>query len=95
MRIVAATRLVKAGQRMSLGRIIDANIPVFPGRWGRQTTDMRFNVWPAPGLQGDCGGWVDSLRQCIRPHFGSCISRGQDGNPRVPILINPTSSARH
>jgi hypothetical protein len=31
-RVAAAVRLVRTGERLSLGRIIDENIPVFPGR---------------------------------------------------------------
>jgi kynurenine formamidase len=43
-RVLAATQLVKRGERVSLGRIIDENIPVFPSRWWRQTIDMTPHV---------------------------------------------------
>jgi Winged helix-turn helix len=42
------------------------------------------NVWPAP-LQVVSRADLTGLRQCIRP-VGAC--RGQDGDPRVPVLIN-------
>jgi len=43
-RTVAAVRLVRTGERVSLGRIIDENIPVFPGRYWRQTVDLSAPV---------------------------------------------------
>lgn len=43
-RVLTALRLVKTGERLSLGRIIDENIPVFPGRYWRQTVDMTPHV---------------------------------------------------
>ena len=43
-RVAAAVRLVRTGERLSLGRIIDENIPVFPGRYWRQTVDLSPHV---------------------------------------------------
>jgi kynurenine formamidase len=43
-RVVAAARLVKTGERLALGRILDESIPVFPGRWWRQSLDMTPHV---------------------------------------------------
>ncbi len=43
-RVAAAVRLVRTGERLSLGRIIDENIPVFPGRYWRQTVDLLPHV---------------------------------------------------
>lgn len=43
-RVQAAVRLVKSGERVSLGRILDERTPVFPGRWWRQSLDMTPHV---------------------------------------------------
>src|SRR6266511_3307565 len=43
-RVAAAVRLVRTGERLSLGRIIDEDIPVFPGRYWRQTVDLSPHV---------------------------------------------------
>jgi hypothetical protein len=47
------------------------------------------NVWPAP-LQAACRSELASLRQRIRPG-GVC--RGQDGDPRVSVLIKTAASS--
>lgn len=39
-RVLAAAGLVKAGTVVSLGRVLDENAPVFPGRYWRQTVDL-------------------------------------------------------
>lgn len=39
-RVVAATRLVKSGTVVDLGRILDDDTPVFPGRYWHQTVDL-------------------------------------------------------
>ncbi|MBK8176728.1 MAG: cyclase family protein [Rhodospirillales bacterium] len=43
-RVLAAMQMVKTGERTSLGRIIDENIPVFPGRWWRQSLDITPHI---------------------------------------------------
>src|SRR5512144_2854217 len=43
-RVAAAVRLVRTGERLSLGRIIDENIPVFPGRYWRLTVDLSPHI---------------------------------------------------
>lgn len=42
--VLAAIGLVKAGTVVSLGPIIDENIPVFPGRYWHQTVDLSPHV---------------------------------------------------
>ncbi|MDZ3838316.1 MAG: cyclase family protein [Rhodospirillales bacterium] len=39
-RVLAAVGLVRKGERVSLGRVIDETIPTFPGRYWRQTIDL-------------------------------------------------------
>jgi kynurenine formamidase len=43
-RVLAAAGLVRRGERVSLGRIIDETIPTFPGRYWRQTVDLTPHV---------------------------------------------------
>jgi kynurenine formamidase len=43
-RVARAVGLVKTGTVVSLGRIIDENIPVFPGRYWHQTVDLSPHV---------------------------------------------------
>jgi kynurenine formamidase len=43
-RVAQAVRLVRTGERLSLGRVIDENIPVFPGRYWRQTVDLSPHI---------------------------------------------------
>lgn len=38
-RVRAAVRLVRRGERIDLGRILDENVPKFPGRYWHQTAD--------------------------------------------------------
>jgi kynurenine formamidase len=42
--VVAAAGLVKKGTVVGLGRILDENSPVFPGRYWRQTADLSAHV---------------------------------------------------
>ena len=50
------------------------------------------NVWPAPSASSFCDLALASLHQRIRP-VGH--RPGQDGDPRVPVLIKLTASERH
>lgn len=56
-RTAAAARLVKTGERVSLGRIIDETSPAFPGRSWRQTVDL--SAYPANQRRPDAvpQGW--------------------------------------
>ncbi|MFO1113670.1 MAG: cyclase family protein [Rhodospirillales bacterium] len=56
-RTVAAVRLVRTGERVSLGRIIDENIPVFPGRYWRQTVDLSAPVTNLRRSDAHGKGW--------------------------------------
>ncbi|MGQ0620953.1 MAG: cyclase family protein [Panacagrimonas sp.] len=38
--VAAAARLVKQGERVDLGRVLDEATPKFPGRWWHQTVDV-------------------------------------------------------
>jgi transposase len=49
------------------------------------------NVWPAPSASGFSVG-TNSLHKRIRP-FSYAV--GQDGDPRVPVLIRGTASRCH
>jgi kynurenine formamidase len=39
-RVVDAVRLVRQGERVSLGRVLDKDTPVFPGRYWHQSVDL-------------------------------------------------------
>ena len=56
-RVAAAVRLVRTGERLSLGRIIEENIPVFPGRYWRQTVDLSPHVTNLRRPDAHCKGW--------------------------------------
>ena len=56
-RVAAAVRLVRTGERLSLGRIIDENIPVFPGRYWRQTVDLSPHVTNLRRSDAHGKGW--------------------------------------
>jgi kynurenine formamidase len=56
-RVLAALRLVRTGERLSLGRVIDENIPVFPGRYWRQTIDMTPHVTNLRREDASGKGW--------------------------------------
>ena len=56
-RVLAALKLVRTGERVSLGRIIDENIPVFPGRYWRQSIDMTPHVTNLKRLDAHGKGW--------------------------------------
>ncbi len=56
-RTMAAVRLVRSGERVSLGRIIDENIPVFPGRYWRQTVDLSAPVTNLRRSDAHGKGW--------------------------------------
>ncbi len=55
--VAAAVRLVRTGERVSLGRIIDENIPVFPGRYWRQTVDLSPHVTNLRRSDAHGKGW--------------------------------------
>jgi transposase len=57
-----------------------------------QTAKGSQNVWPAPSASGFCRAGMNSLHKRIRP-FGYAV--GQDGDPRVPVLIKGTASRCH
>jgi transposase len=50
------------------------------------------NVWPAPSASDFVDADMNSLHKRIRP-FGYAV--GQDGDPRVPLLIKGTASTCH
>ena len=56
-RVLAAVRLVRTGERLSLGRVIDENIPVFPGRYWRQTVDLSAHVANLRRTDSQGQGW--------------------------------------
>src|ERR687887_849892 len=62
---VAALRLVRSGRMYDLGRVLDEHVPVFPGRYFRQTlmtTAHHVNADPAAmgpdGLGDNNVNWV-------------------------------------
>jgi kynurenine formamidase len=56
-RVAAAVRLVRQGNVVSLGRVLDEEVPVFPGRYWRQSLDMTPHVENARRPDGAGGGW--------------------------------------
>jgi kynurenine formamidase len=55
--IVAAARLVRQGRVFDLGRILDANVPHFPGRFWQQTLVANAHLNNPRRPEGMEGGW--------------------------------------
>src|ERR687884_2110776 len=55
--IVAAARLVRHGKVFDLGRILDANVPHFPGRFWQQTLVVNAHLNNPRRPEGMPGGW--------------------------------------
>jgi hypothetical protein len=63
--------------------------PVHPKR-DAKAAEAFVNVWPAPSASGSGSAGLSSLHKRIRPS-GSAV--GQDGDPRVPVLIKGSASS--
>ncbi len=55
--VVAAARLVREGEVFDLGRILDSNVPRFPGRFWQQTLVSNAHLNNQRRPQGTEGGW--------------------------------------
>jgi kynurenine formamidase len=55
--IVAAARLVRQGKVFDLGRILDSNVPRFPGRFWQQTLVANAHLSNPRRPEGTDGGW--------------------------------------
>jgi kynurenine formamidase len=56
-RVLAAAGLVKTGTVVPLGRVLDAEVPVFPGRYWRQSVDMTPHVSNLRRADSHGKGW--------------------------------------
>lgn len=56
-RVAAAARLVRKGMVVTLGRVLDEDVPVFPGRYWRQSLDMTPHVENLRREDAAGGGW--------------------------------------
>jgi kynurenine formamidase len=56
-RVVAAADLVRTGTVISLGRVLDDKIPVFPGRFWHQTVDLSPHVTNLRRADASSKGW--------------------------------------
>lgn len=59
-RVAAAAGLVKTGTVVSLGRILDENTPVFPGRYWRQTVDPSAHITNLRRQDAAGKGWGEN-----------------------------------
>jgi hypothetical protein len=55
--IVAAARLVREGRVFDLGRILDSEVPRFPGRFWQQTLVANAHLNNPRRPEGTAGGW--------------------------------------
>src|SRR5499427_7728289 len=55
--IVAAARLVRQGKVFDLGRILDKDVPHFPGRFWQQTLVSNAHLNNPARAEGTAGGW--------------------------------------
>ena len=55
---VAALRLVRAGRMYDLGRVLDEHVPVFPGRYFRQTLVTTTHHQNRGGLGANRVNWI-------------------------------------
>jgi kynurenine formamidase len=55
--VARATALVKRGERIDLGRVLDENTPKFPGRWWHQSVDISPHLENLRRPDSDGKGW--------------------------------------
>lgn len=56
-RIVEAVRLVRQGERIDLGRVLDKDTPVFPGRYWHQSVDLAPLITNLRRMDAHGRGW--------------------------------------
>jgi len=54
----AALRLVRSGRRYDLGRVLDENVPAFPGRYFRQTLVTTAHHANDGGIDANHVNWI-------------------------------------
>ena len=54
----AALRLVRSGRLYDLGRVLDENVPAFPGRYFRQTLVTTAHHANGGGIGANCVNWI-------------------------------------
>ena len=92
----AALRLVRSGRLYDLGRVLDADVPAFPGRYFRQTLVTTAHHQNGGGLGANGVNWITEQiagTQQLGTHLDA-LSHLQIGDRATTAGASPSSQAR-